>query len=47
MSKEKENKEQKGLTDEQLVKKYEAGKFEVKKVMASILKTPPPPKVKK
>lgn len=47
MSNPKPNKEQRGLTDKQLVKKYESGKFSVKKVMGAMLKTPPPSQTEK
>ena len=33
---------QKGLSDKELVKKYESGKIPLKKIMNSMLKTPPP-----
>lgn len=46
MSKAKAKKPQKGLSDAELIKKYEAGKFEVKKIMTAMLTTTPPKQVK-
>jgi hypothetical protein len=36
----KKNKKQKGLTDSQLVKKYEGGKLDLTKPLKRLLKTP-------
>jgi hypothetical protein len=42
MNKNKPQKEQKGLSDKELIKKYESGKIPLKKIMNAMLKTPPP-----
>ncbi len=47
MSKTKLNTKPKGLSDKELVKKYESGKFSAKKVMGAMLKTPPPSQAEK
>jgi hypothetical protein len=41
--KSKAHTKQKGLSDKELVKKYEAGKAPMKKIMKALLITPPPP----
>jgi hypothetical protein len=43
MEKKVTNKKQKGLSDKELVAKYEAGKVPIRKIMKSLLTTPPPP----
>ncbi len=47
LSIDKEKTKHKGLSDDELIAKYESGKVPMKKVMKALLKTPPPATAKK